>query len=194
MTWLILGLVLFIGTHSVRIVADDWRTRVRQSMGAGPYKGIYSVLTVLGFVLMVWGYGQARQDSALLWAAPIGMYHATATLMLISMVLLAGFHAKRSAISVKLRHPMLWSVVVLCVAHLMVNGRVADLVLFGSLGVWAVADLVSCYWRDVALGTTYPKPTTRATVINVVAGLVFYAVFAFWLHEPLIGVRPIFSA
>lgn len=193
MAGLILGLVLFIGTHSVRIVADDWRSHVRQSMGAGRYKAIYSVLTVIGFALMVWGYGQARMDSTLLWAAPMGLYHATAGLMLVSMILLMGFHFGRSAISVKVHHPMLWSVVVLCSAHLLVNGRVADLVLFGSLGVWAVLDLISCYWRDVRDGVTYPKATTKATVLNLVSGVVAYGVFAFFLHEPLIGVRPVFG-
>lgn len=194
MSALLLGLILFIGTHSVRIVADDWRTRTRQRIGANRYKAIYSVLTTLGFVLLVWGYGQARHDSRLLWVAPAGLYHATAGLMLVAIMMLMGAHFKRSAISVKLRHPMLWSVVVFSAAHLLVNGRVADAVLLGALGAWGLANLISCYLRDVVQGTTYPSPTLKATVLNLIAGAVVYVGFAFWLHEPLIGVRPIFSA
>lgn len=192
MTWLIIGLLVFIGTHSVRIVADDWRSAVRQRMGAARYKAIYSLKSVVGFALMVWGYSQARSDSALLWTAPASMYHVTAGLMLLSMILLAGFHFKHSAISVTLRHPMLYSVVLLCGAHLLVNGRVADLVLFGSLGLWAVADLLSCYWRDVRDGTTYPPATVMATLANLVIAGVYFGVFAFWLHQALIGVPPVF--
>ncbi len=190
---LMLGLVLFIGPHSVRIVADEWRSHTRERIGASRYKLVYGLVSWGGFVLMIWGYGQARMDSSVLWVAPKGLYHATAGLMLISMILLIGFHFRRSAISVKVHHPMLWSVVVLCAAHLLVNGRVADLVLFGSLGAWAALDLISCYWRDVRDGATYPQATVKATALNVVLGIVFYGVFAFFLHQPLIGVRPMFG-
>lgn len=190
MVWLILGLVGFIGTHMVRVVAEDWRTRTRERIGAERYKRIYALISVLSFALMVWGYGQARHDSPLLWTAPLPWYHATAGLMLLSMVCLAGFHVKHSHLSVKLHHPMLWSVVLLCTAHLLVNGRVADVVLFGSLLAWAVLDLISCYRRDVRYQIAYPEPQARATVMNLVLGLLFYGVFAFFLHEPLIGVYP----
>ena len=190
MTILILGLIGFIGSHMVRVVADDWRTRTRERIGAQRYKAIYSLVSVISFGLMVWGYGSARHDSALLWAAPLGWYHATAGLMLLSMLCLAGFHARRSHLSVKLRHPMLWSVVLLTSAHLLVNGRVIDVVLFGSLLLWSVLTLISCYRRDARDQIVYPEPQTRATVINGVLGVVFYGVFAFFLHMPLIGVYP----
>ena len=190
MTALVLGLVLFLGLHSVRIFADDWRTRTRQRWGEQRYKLIYSLLSVLGFALIVWGYGQARASSPLLWVAPLAAYHATAGLMLISMVLLAGFHTPRSHISVAVRHPMLWSIIVLTGAHLLCNGRLADVVLFGSFGLWAVLDLLSCYARDRKNQTAYPRGDWRKTAINVVAGLVLYGVFAFVLHALLIGVSP----
>jgi len=190
MVWLILGLIGFIGSHLVRVVADDWRTRTRERIGAKRYKAMYSLVSIVSFALVVWGYGHARHDSPVLWAAPLPWYHATAGLMLLSMVCLAGFHIKRSYLSVKLHHPMLWSVVLLCVAHLLVNGRVIDLVLFGSFLLWAVVDLVSNYRRDVRDHVVYPEPNLRATLMNIVLGLVFYGVFAFYLHEPLIGVYP----
>ena len=190
MTALVLGLVLFLGLHSVRIFADDWRTRTRERIGANRFKLLYSLFSLLGFVLLVWGYGQARMNSPVLWAAPLGMYHAAAGLMLISMVFLAGSHSKTSHISVAVRHPMLWGVIVFAAAHLLPNGRVADVVLFGSFAVWAIIDLLSCYARDRKNNTVYPQPVLRKTVINVLAGVVFYAVFAFFLHAILIGVSP----
>jgi uncharacterized membrane protein len=191
MAALVLGLLVFLGLHSVRIFADDWRTRSRERWGAQRYKLAYSVVSAVSFALIVWGYGQARMSSPNLWLAPVGMYHATAGLMLISMVLLAGFHSARSHISVAVRHPMLWSVVVLAGAHLLPNGRVADVVLFGSFGVWAILDLLSCYARDRKNQMVYPQPVLRKTVIHVVIGVIFYGVFAFVLHAMLIGVSPI---
>lgn len=190
MVWLILGLVGFIGSHMVRVVADDWRTRTRERIGAQRYKLIYSIISVLSFALIVWGYGSARHQSPVLWTAPLPWYHVTAGLMLLSMVSLAGFHVKRSHLSVKLHHPMLWSVVLLCVAHLLVNGRVIDVVLFGSFLVWSVVDLISSYRRDVRDQIAYPAPQWRATIINIVLGVVLYLVFALYLHLLLIGVYP----
>lgn len=191
MTLLILGLIGFIGVHMTRIVAEDWRTATRERIGEKRYKIIYSLISLVSFVLMVWGYGSARYQSSILWAAPQYMYYVTAALMLVSMILLAGFHMRRSHLSVKLHHPMLWSVVVLCTAHLFVNGRVIDLVLFGSLLVWSVLDLISCYQRDVRYQIVYPAPQVRTTVINIVLGLFFYVIFAALLHAPLIGVNAI---
>ncbi len=177
MIWLILGLIGFLGSHLVRVAAEDWRTRTRERIGEKRYKLVYSLVSIVSFALVVWGYGLARHDSPVLWVAPRAGYHATAGLMLLSMVSLAGFHAKRSHLSVKLHHPMLWSVVLLCIAHLLVNGRVVD--------------LISSYQRDVRYQIVYPAPQWRATVINLVAGVAFYLVFAFYLHAPLIGVYPI---
>lgn len=189
MIWLIIGLIGFIGVHMTRVVAEDWRTATRERIGENRYKLIYSLIALSSFVLMVWGYGSARYQSSVLWIAPQFMYYVTSVLMLASMILLAGFHMKRSHLSVKLHHPMLWSVVLLSAAHLLVNGRVIDLVLFGSLFVWSVLDLISCYQRDVRYKIVYPAPQVRATVINFVLGLLFYAIFAAFLHAPLIGVR-----
>lgn len=191
MTLFILGLIGFLATHLVRVVADDWRTRMRERIGAQRYKAIYSLVSLLAFVLMVWGYGQARHDSPVLWNASLGASHATAGLMLLSMLCLAGSHVKRSLLSVKLRHPMLCSVIVFSVAHLLVNGRVIDVVLFGGLLMWSTLNLISCYRRDQRDQTLYPTPQLRATVLNGVIGVVLYLVFAFFLHLPLIGVAPL---
>ena len=190
MTLFILGLLGFIGTHLVRVVADAWRTRMRERIGAQRYKALYSMVSLISFAAMVWGYGQARHDSPVLWEASVGAYHATAALMLLSMLCLAGFHSPRSHLSVKLRHPMLWGVVVFSIAHLLVNGRVIDVMLFGSWLVWSVWTLISCVRRDQRDQVVYPEPRIRSTVIHGVVGVVLYGVFALWLHLPLIGVYP----
>ncbi|MDP3614653.1 MAG: NnrU family protein, partial [Rubrivivax sp.] len=89
MTVLILGLVLFLGVHSVRIFAEDWRTGVRARLGEGPFKGVYSLLSLLGLVLIVWGYGLARQQPVLLWVPPVWTRHLAALLTLPAFVMLA---------------------------------------------------------------------------------------------------------
>ena len=82
MSYLVLGLVLFLGVHSVRIVADGWRTQMRARLGEGAWKGLYSVASVVGLVLVVWGYGLARQQPVVLWNPPVGMRHAASLLTL----------------------------------------------------------------------------------------------------------------
>ncbi|MFK8076597.1 MAG: NnrU family protein [Granulosicoccus sp.] len=191
MTILILGLIGFISVHMIRVIGEDWRTAMLERIGNKRFKMLYSIISLVSFALMVWGYAIARQKSSILWQAPAIGFYLTAVLMLLSMVLLAGFHMQRSHLSVKLRHPMLWSVVLLCVAHLLVNGRAIDALLFGSLLVWSVLCLISCYRRDARYQVEYPSPVLRTTFLNLALGVVFYAVFTFLLHAPLIGVSPI---
>ncbi|HXE21485.1 MAG TPA: NnrU family protein, partial [Rhodoferax sp.] len=110
MGMLILGLVLFLGVHSVRIVADGWRTAMIARLGEKPWKGIYTLLSIAGFVLIVWGYGQARQLPGLLWEAPRGMRDVTSLLMLISFVLLVAAYVPRNGLKARLHHPMVLAV------------------------------------------------------------------------------------
>jgi uncharacterized membrane protein len=192
MTLLILGLVLFLGAHSVRIVADDWRTRTRARVGEGTWKGVYSVLSLAGLVLIVMGYGEARMTPQVLWATPKGMAHLAALLTLVAFILLAASQIPRNAIKARLRHPMVLGVKVWAFAHLLANNTVADLVLFGSFAVWAVLDFRASRQRDRAAGAglaALPSETAR-TLIVVVVGVAAWAVFAFWAHRALFGVRP----
>ena len=89
MTYLIAGLVLFLGVHSTRVFANDWRTQTRARIGELPFKGLYSLLSIAGFLLLVWGYGQARQQGVMLWNPPVAMRHIAALLTLVAFVLLA---------------------------------------------------------------------------------------------------------
>ena len=190
MIYLILGLVVFLGVHSVRMVADGWRTRTRARIGDGAYKGVYSLASVLGFALIVWGFGVARQQPVQLWSPPVAMRHVAALLTLFSFVLLAAAYVPGNGIKARLHHPMVLGVKVWALAHLLANGTLAHAVLFGSFLAWAVWNFIASRKRDRADGVPYPPGRAGATVLTVVAGLVAWAVFALLLHGWLIGVKP----
>ena len=194
MSWLILGLTLFLGVHSVRIVADGWRTQTRARMGEMPWKGLYSLVSIAGFVLMVWGFGQARLQPEVLWTPPVAMRHVAALLVLISFVFLAAAYVPGNAIKARLHHPMILAVKVWALAHLLANGKLADVVLFAAFLVWAILDFRSSRQRDRAAGTTYPSGNAVGTVLTVVVGVAAWAAFAFWGHQALIGVAPMARA
>jgi uncharacterized membrane protein len=191
MAILILGLVIFLGLHSTRIVSESGREKAIARLGEGPWKGIYSLLSAIGFVLIVWGFAKARFTAPALYAPPPGARHLTITLMLVAMVLLAAYFFKRSHIAAAVHHPMVWSVAVFGLAHLIANGSAADVVLFGAFLVWAAADLASSYARDRRNGLVYPEPKWSATIGAIVLGVAFWAVIAFWLHYWLFGVAPL---
>lgn len=190
MVYLIFGLILFLGVHSVRIVADDWRTQIRARMGANAYKGVYSLLSLFGFVLIIWGFGVARETPVVLWTPPVGMRHAASLLTLLAFISLAAAYVPRNGIKARFHHPMVLGVKAWALAHLLANGTVAHVALFGGFLAWAVLDFISARTRDRAAGTTYPAGTLPATVVTVVVGALAWAAFAMWLHGLLIGIRP----
>ena len=148
------------------------------------------LVSLLGFVLLCWGYGRARQQPVVLWVPPVATRHIAALLMLVAFVMLAATYVPRSGIKAKLKHPMLLATKVWAIAHLLANGNLADVVLFGSFLLWAVLCFRAARQRDRARGTVYPPGTVAGTATTVVVGLVAGLVFALWLHGPLIGVRP----
>ena len=191
MTALILGLVIFLGVHSVRIYADAWRTGMRTQIGENSWKSAYSLASIAGFVLIVWGYGQARLSPVPLWTPIPGMRHLAALLMLVSFVLLAAAYTPKNGLKARLHHPMVLSVKVWSLAHLLANHTLADLVLFGSFLVWAVVDYRAAKQRDRVAGTTYPAGTAAGTIATLVVGMAAWAAFAFWAHAAPFGVRPL---
>ena len=191
MTMLILGLVLFLGVHSIRIVADGWRSTMIGRVGELPWKAVYALLSIAGFVLIDWGFGLARQQPVQLWMPPRGMRHLASLLTLVSFILIAAAYVPRNAIKARLHHPMVLGVKVWALAHLLANGNLAHVVLFGAFLVWAVLSFRAARARDRAAGTVYPAGSTAGTLGAVVAGGVLWAVFAFWAHGYLIGIRPI---
>jgi uncharacterized membrane protein len=191
MTILVLGLVIFLGLHSTRIVSEGGREKAIARLGEGPWKGIYSLLSAIGFVLIVWGFAEARYTASLLWTPFPGARHATILLMLFAMVLLAAYLFKQSHITAWVHHPMVWSVAAFGLAHLIANGSAADALLFGAFLVWALADLANSYARDRRDSVVYPEPTWGATIGAIVVGLALWAVLAFWVHSWLFGVSPL---
>lgn len=190
MTALILGLVLFLGIHSARIVADGARTAFIAQRGANAWKGLYSVLSLAGFVLLVWGYGQARQQPVVLWPSPTWARHLASLLMLLSFVLLAAAYVPGNQLKARLHHPMTLAVKTWALAHLIANNTLADLLLFGAFLAWSVAVFVAARRRDRAGNVSYAAGSVSRTVITVAVGLVAWIVFALWLHGALIGVAP----
>lgn len=191
MTILVLGLLIFLGVHSVRIVADPWRTAMRARLGEHGWKGVYSVAALAGFALLVWGYGQARQAPVVLWTPPVGMRHLASLLTLFAFVFLAAAYVPRNGIKARLHHPMLLGVKSWALAHLLANGNIAHVVLFGSFLVWAALSFRAARARDRVAGTLYPAGTASGTAITVVVGIAVWAWFAFSAHGLLIGIRPI---
>lgn len=189
MIYLVLGLVIFLGVHSAEIFSPTFRSRAVARVGEGAYKGLYSVLSIVGFVLLVWGYGVARQDPVLVYAPPVWTRHLAALVMLpVFPLLLAAYLPGR--IKAAVRHPMLAAIKAWALAHLLANGMLADLVLFGSFLAWAVADRISVKRRAVVRPTPGPPPGKYNDLFAVVGGLALYVIFAFWLHARLIGVSP----
>ncbi|MGO4504359.1 MULTISPECIES: NnrU family protein [unclassified Dyella] len=190
MALLILGLVLFLGVHSLRIFADPWRTQRRAQLGEMRWKGLYSVVSIIGFVLIVMGFGLARQQPVLLYVPPLWLRHLNALFTLLAFVLVAAAYVPANHFKAKLGHPMLAGVKVWAFGHLLATGMLHDVVLFGAFLLWAIVDFVSARRRDRAAGVVYPAGTAKGDIITVVAGVVGWFVFAWWLHTWLIGVNP----
>jgi uncharacterized membrane protein len=190
MNLLILGLVLFLGIHSARVFAGGARQGFIERFGPMAWKGVYSVVSLLGFVLLIQGYGAARLDPIVVWVPPVGMRHAASLLTLLAFVLLAAAYVPGNAIKARLGHPMTLAVKTWALAHLLSNGNLADVLLFGGFLVWSVLVFRAARARD---RLNPPEPMTvrpMALVLCVLAGAVAWAAFAFWAHAALIGVRP----
>lgn len=190
MNLLILGLVIFLGVHSLRIFAAPWRDATRARLGEGAWKGLYSLVSLAGFVAICWGYGLARQAPVTLWVPPLGMRHAASLFTLGSFVLLAATYVPRNVFKARWGHPMLLGTKLWAVAHLLANGTLADVLLFGGFLAWAVALYIVSRRHDRTHGTTYPAASRTGTAVTVLVGGASWVVFALWAHGLLIGVRP----
>lgn len=190
MTYLILGLALFLGTHSLRIVAGGWREAQLARFGEKRWKGLISLLSALGLGLIVWGYGMARADPVVLWMPPTWARHLAALLTLPAFVLLVAAYLPGSHIKARVGHPMVAGVKLWALAHLLANGNLGDVLLFGAFLAWAVADFISARRRDRLAGRTYPVCCWTRDASVTAIGLLAWALFALWGHVWLIGVKP----
>ena len=210
MTELILGLILFLGAHSVRIVADDWRTQKIQALGEKAFKGVYALISLLGLYLLVVGYGEARLQTVVLWNPPTATRHIGLLLMLLASILMVAAYIPRNHLKIRMRHPMVLSVKVWALSHLLANGNLADVLLFGGFLIWAVLNFKSARARDRAqvqgpdsngevsdgvslasLPEDAPiQPSLAATLITLAGGIALWAVITFVLHAKVVGVAP----
>ena len=188
MTTMVLGLLLFFGVHSLSILAPGFRDARVAAWGAGRWKLLYSLFSLVGFLLLIQGYAVLRLEPHIVYVPPDGLRHLAALLMLpVFPLLLATYlpgRIKRAA-----KHPMLVAVKLWAVAHLLANGMLADVLLFGGFLVWAVADRISLKRRPASTA-----PAASGSVVNdvivVVGGLGLYAAFVMALHERLFGIAP----
>lgn len=185
MAVMILGLAIFLGVHSVRIFADGWRSAQIQRLGLLPWKALYSIVSLIGLVAVIWGFGQTRLDPIWIWQPPVGLRHLVSLLMIPAFILLVAAYVPGNHLKAMLGHPMILGVKLWAFAHLLANGRLGDIVLFGAFLLWAAFDFRAARRRPQAPAA---EPSWIGTTATVVIGLAAYAVFAFYLHAPLIGV------
>ena len=186
MSLLVLGLILFLGVHSVAIAAPGWRSATIARVGEQRWKGLYTLVSLVGFVLLLYGYGQARMQPVVLYTPPAGLRHLALVLMLpVFPLLFAAYMPGR--LQRVTRHPMLLATKFWALAHLLANGTLADVLLFGGFLAWAVADRISVKGRPAKV---YAEGSGRNGGIAIVGGLVVYAVFVLWVHAWLFGVSP----
>ncbi|MCM0611287.1 NnrU family protein [Marinobacter sediminum] len=189
MATLIAGLILFLGLHSLSIINEPLRNRLHGSLGEAAFKGIYSVISLVGLVLIVMGYGAARMDPTLVYTPPGGLRHLAMLLLIpVFPLLLATYLPGR--IKARLKHPMLVAVKLWALAHLLANGMLHDLILFGSFLAWAVVDRISLKRRTPRAIATLPAGKAN-DLIAVVGGLILYVITVLWAHQWLIGVAPV---
>jgi uncharacterized membrane protein len=189
MSLLLVGLALFLGVHSTAILAPRWRQRTIERIGSGPWKGLYALIASIGFVLIIYGYGMARQQPIQLYTPPAWARHVALGLLLpVFPLIFAAYLPGR--ISATLKHPMLAATKLWALAHLLSNGTLADVLLFGGLLAWAVADRISFKRRSQPDLRTAPRGRFN-DMIAVVLGIVTYLVFTKWLHLWWIGVYPL---
>jgi uncharacterized membrane protein len=187
---LIAGLVVFLAAHCAGLVAPAWRARQIARVGLRPWKVAYSAISLAGLVLIVRGFGMARAEGILVWQPPVWTRHVNVALTVIGFVLIAAAYVRGTAIKSVLRHPMTAGVALWALGHLIANGGLADVILFGAFLVWASITFVTRRQRDRDAGVEYPRGSVRQDAIAIVAGIVVSLLFALYLHGPLIGVRP----
>jgi len=188
MVWLVLGLVLFLGIHSVRMVAPGFRDGVIAERGEGAWKGIYSVVALIGFVLLVWGFGQARQVAPVLWTPPTFVAHINLLLMLPALVLLVASQLPAGYMKRAVKHPMILAVKIWAFGHLLANGDLASLLLFGAFLGWGVWNRIAVKRRG---DPVFDAPKAMYDGVAAVVGTLIYLWLILQGHQWLIGVPPI---
>lgn len=188
---LLAGLILFLGVHSLRIVADDGRSALVARFGEAAYKIAYSLLSLAGIILVVYGYGQAASEGGMLWVPPAGLRDLTLLLVPIAFVLIASAYLPTGRIKATAGHPMVLGIAVWALAHLLANGATASVVLFGAFFAWAVLDYLASLARDRRTGVARVGTEAKGDLLALGIGLAVALLFIFRLHLWLFGVSPL---
>jgi uncharacterized membrane protein len=186
MNKLILGLAVFFSVHSISMVALGWRNRVAERLGSRAWQGIYSIAALLGIYLLVSGYGAARASATVLYVSPAWCRYVAALLMLPAFTL-ALASVFTGQIKARTQYPLLLATMLWSVAHLLTNGSVADLLLFGTFLLWSIAVRISLARRPARRAIALPRSGAN-DAIAVLGGLALYVAFILWLHAKWIGV------
>jgi uncharacterized membrane protein len=185
MTVLILGLALFLGMHGFTMLRGQ-RAALIGRFGNGGYQGLYSLVSLLGLVLMIWGYGGYRAAGYIpVWEPPIWLRHLSALLLLPVLPLVFSAYAK-GYVKARLKHPMILGVKLWALAHLLANGDLGSIILFGGFLLWSVLAFMSMRRRAETAPAFVPNPGQDAAAI--LAGIIAWLALAFGLHRWLIGV------
>ena len=184
---LILGLAIFVGVHSVRMLAPGYRN-MQIAANAGRWRALYSLASIVGVVLIVWGWALYRPEAPELYSPPDWSRHVAAALVPLAFIFLFAAYSVAGRIKATLKHPFLTAVILWAVAHLIANGDLASVILFGSFLAYATVNRIAVRTRP------NPNPafvSYRGDLIAVVAGVAATALFFFWLHALLFGVSPL---
>ncbi|NKJ49726.1 NnrU family protein [Burkholderia sp. SG-MS1] len=191
MSVLILGLLIFLGSHSVRIFAEEWRKARIARMGEMGWKAAYSVVSIIGLALIIWGYGIARREPVMLWSPPAWAPHFASVLTLVAFILFPAAYVRGNHFEALVKHPMTISAVLWALAHLLANGTLNAVLLFGAFLVWGLFDFAAARRRDRVEGIVYyPDGGLSRDLIPVVVGVVAWIAFAYFLHGWWIGTKP----
>lgn len=192
MAILVLGIIIFLGMHLVRVIAPGFRAGIIESRGKGTWMGLYTIVSLVGLCLIIYGFGQARGETGMLYDPPIFLRHIALLLMLIAFIVLAAGFLPAGRIAVALKHPQVLSIKIWALAHLLANGETSSVLLFGSFLAWAVILRISLKRRERAGEKVLPVfKSARNDVLAVIVGLVAFVLFVWKLHELLIGVQPV---
>jgi uncharacterized membrane protein len=189
MAQLIAGLVLFLGVHSVSIISASWRDRMVARMGLLPWQAIYTIVAVAGLLLIIRGYGVARLEDVVLYMPPSWVNYISIVLMVAVFPLLFAAYLP-GRIQTAAKHPMLAATKIWALAHLLANGNLADVVLFGAVLAWAIADRISVK-RRTPMPVPGAPPMRFNDALAVILGLVVYVAFLHGMHQWLFGVSPL---
>jgi len=186
MGFFLLGLVLFFSVHCISIFSESWRNKMAENLGEWLWKGYYSLVSLIGFILMVRGFVNVRFSSENIYSFPTWMTHVTMLLMVPVFPLLLATYLP-GKISRAIKNPMLLATIIWAFSHLLSNGRGADLILFGSFLTWALIDLFSMRKRDQRKLPSAPESKVN-DLFSVIGGMVLYGLFWVWLHELITGI------